>query len=92
MITEDKIIKEIKKNMGDKEMIVGTEKSIKELKKGKLKKVFITSNCPEDVEKSIRYYGKLGKAEVVKLSYANDELGTICKKPFAISVLGLKKE
>ena len=82
---------ELKKLFKSKSLIIGTERTIKSLKKGGIDKVFLSSNCPENVEKDMNYYASLGKAEVVKLQYPNDELGVICKKPFSISVLSLLK-
>ena len=82
---------ELKKLFKSKSLIIGTERTIKSLKKGGIDKVFLSSNCPENVEKDMNYYASLSKAEVVKLHYPNDELGVICKKPFSISVLSLLK-
>jgi len=39
----------------------------------------------------LKHYCKISKVKLTKLPYPNDELGTMCKKPFAISVLGLKE-
>ena len=82
---------EIKKMLKSGGLIMGTEKSLKSLKLGKVQKVLMSSNCPASVEKSISYYAGLNGAEVHKLEYPNDELGVICKKPFSISVLALVK-
>jgi large subunit ribosomal protein L30e len=82
---------EIKKMLKEKDIVIGTEKTIKNLKLGKVDKVIVTSNCPEKVQKDIEYYAGLGKAEIIKIKYPNEELGIICKKPFAISVLSMLK-
>ena len=82
---------EIKKMLKEKNLVIGTERTIKNLKLGKVDKVVVTSNCPEKVQKDIEYYAALGKAEVVKIKYPNEELGIICKKPFAISALSILK-
>ncbi len=82
---------EIKKMLKAGNMIIGTEKAIKSLKLGRVQKVMLSSNCPEQVEKDINHYAGLGGAESVKLDYPNDELSVICKKPFSISVLALLK-
>ena len=84
----DKTITEIKKLLKDKNLVIGTERTIKNLKSGKISKIFISSNCPSIVKADIEYYSKLTNAAVVKLKYPNEELGVICKKPFSISVLG----
>ena len=82
---------EIKKLIKSGTFIIGTEKSIKQLKMGKVQKVLVSSNCPASVEKSINHYAGMNGAEVHKLEYPNDELGVICKKPFSISVLSFLK-
>jgi len=87
--TVDKTIAEIKKLLKDKKLIIGTERTIKNLKLGRISKVYVSSNCPENVNDDISYYSKLANAAVLKLSYPNDELGVICKKPFSISVLSI---
>ena len=83
---------EIKKYVQQKKVIIGTERTIKALKNGKILKVFISSNCKEDTRNDLERYGKISSIEIIKLKFPNDELGTICKKPFLISVMGLKKE
>lgn len=84
-------ITEIKKALKEGKAIIGTSRTIKNLKLGKVSKVFLTSNCPDDVKKDIKYYSKLAKVEVVRLKQPNDELGALCKKPFSISVLSIAK-
>ena len=81
---------QLKKLLKSENVIIGTNRTLKNLKLGKIKKVMVASNCTEKMEKGLRHYTSLCKAEFVKLSYANDELGLICKKPFSISVLGFK--
>mgnify|MGYP001562637441 FL=1 len=82
---------EIKKMLKLGSIIIGTEKTLKNLKLGRVQKVLVSSNCPEKVEKDITYYAGLSGAEFHKLDYPNDELSVICKKPFSISVLSLLK-
>ena len=81
----------IKKNLKNKKLLFGTDNALKALKLGKLSNVFISSNTPAEVIDDLEYYGKLSDAELVKLKLPNDELGTFCKKPFAISIIGLLK-
>lgn len=82
---------EIRKSLGAKNLIIGTDRTMSKLKLGKLQKVFITLNSPGDIKDSIKYYAKMTKTEVTELDYSNDELGTLCKKSFSISVAGLLK-
>jgi ribosomal protein L30E len=84
-------IEDIKKLLKTDKLVVGTERTIKNLKKGTLSKVFLSANCSENVENDISHYAKLAKVDVAKLKLPNDELGVLCKKQFLISVLGIAK-
>ena len=83
-------ITEIKKGIKDKKVLIGTARTIKNLKLGRLQKVFLTSNCPASVKSSVEHYSKLSNCKIEQLDIPNDELGVVCKKQFSISVLGLK--
>ena len=82
---------EIKKMVKSGGVLLGTQRTIKGLRLGKIEKVLVSSNCPARVEKNISYYAGLSGAEMHKIDYPNDELGIICKKPFSISVLAVVK-
>jgi len=78
---------ELKKALKERTITFGTQETIKMLRNGKAKKVFISANCPEDTKETILRYAKLNNTEVIKLKLPNDEIGLTCKKPFSISVL-----
>ena len=82
---------EIKSLIKTKKIIIGSERTIKNLKLGKVEKVLISSNCSESMINNLTYYAKLSNTEVIKLDYTNEEIGVICKKPFSISVLSILK-
>ena len=82
---------EIKKYAEAKNILIGTEQAIKNIKKATTKKVFLSSNCPSSIKETIMRYSSIKEIEVVELNQNNNELGVICKKPFAISVLCIKE-
>ncbi len=82
---------DIKKLVKEKKVIIGTERTIKSLKLGRIDRVIMSSNCAQNTADDISYYAGLSNAETVKVSYNNDELGVICKKPFSISVISVLK-
>ncbi|MFH1642309.1 MAG: ribosomal L7Ae/L30e/S12e/Gadd45 family protein [Nanoarchaeota archaeon] len=82
---------ELKKLLKSKEIIIGTERTLKSVKLAKLSHIFLSANCPEDVIEDITHYAKLTSVKVIKLNVPNDELGVVCKKPYSISVLGIVK-
>ena len=80
---------EIKKLLKAGNVLLGTERTLKSLRLGRIEKVLLSSNVNEKAEKDINYYAGLSNTEVQKLDIPNDELGVVCKKPFSISVISL---
>lgn len=76
----------LKKALNEKTFTIGTEKTLKELKKGKVKEVFLAKNCPELLKKRIQKYSEVTKVKVTQLQETNEEVGSLCKKPFSINV------
>lgn len=77
----------LKKLLGDENLVIGTDVTLKELRNGNIKTVYLSSNCASGSEEEIRRY----PVEVVKLDVPNDEVGVICRKRFPISVISVKK-
>ena len=85
------MLNEVKKVIKEEKYVIGIEEVLKNLKSGKLTKVFLTSNCPDEFRKDIDHYSKIAGVEIIQLKQPNDELGILCKKPFSVSVLGVLK-
>ncbi|PIN81275.1 50S ribosomal protein L30 [Candidatus Woesearchaeota archaeon CG10_big_fil_rev_8_21_14_0_10_32_9] len=84
-------MEEIRKLLGSEKLILGKERTLKELRKGNLQKVFIASNLDEQTKKDLEYYQEINNFELVNSNMTNEELGTLCRKPFSIAVMGLLK-
>ncbi|MBI4158750.1 ribosomal L7Ae/L30e/S12e/Gadd45 family protein [Candidatus Woesearchaeota archaeon] len=80
-------MKELRAALKEGKIILGTELTLKNLKKGKVKLVYASSNCPKDVLNDLKHYCKIFNATLKEMKETNEELGVICKKPFSISVL-----
>lgn len=80
-------IEELRKDLKTKKPVFGAERAIKELKTGKLNKIYMASNCREDIKKDILHYSKLADVKVIELEETNEDLGVVCKRPFNISVI-----
>ena len=91
-ITVDKDLEEIKKVLKTGNFIIGADRGLKNLKLGNAEKIFLASNCKEETKEDIERLAKLCKAEIIVLNMPNDELSTLCKKPFAISMLSVVKK
>ena len=84
--------KEIRDGLKEGTIIIGTDETMKLLKSGKIKKVYLVANASDRMKDDAAYYGKLANVEVVDLDMSNEDLGVLCKKPFSISVIGVKAE
>ncbi|MFA6072728.1 MAG: ribosomal L7Ae/L30e/S12e/Gadd45 family protein [Candidatus Woesearchaeota archaeon] len=82
---------EIKKLLGSDKLIIGKDETMKALRNGKLKKVFLASNADPNLVKDIEYYKDIASLEVVTINLTNEEVGAMCRKPFFISTLGVLK-
>jgi ribosomal protein L30E len=81
---------EIKKLLGTENLLIGEDRTMKALRSGELKKVFLASNAKDSLKEDVEHYAKLSGFEVVNLKINNEDLGILCKKPFNVQVLGLK--
>ncbi len=82
---------ELKKVVGNSKLILGTDKTFAELKKGMVKKVFLAVNCGKIVKEDIEANAKSFGVEVSQLSVTSEELGVVVKKPFPVAVAALLK-
>lgn len=85
------MIAEIKKQLKEGKLVLGAGETLKGVRTGKFIKVYLAANCPSEMKEDIEHYASLSGLEVVNTGVQNDELGDICKKPFSIAVMGLKK-
>lgn len=84
-------IKEIKDIIKKGNVIFGTEQTLKAAKNGTLKTAFMASNCKEDVKEDLTKYASIGNFELINLDINNRDFGTIAKKPFSVSIIGVLK-
>ena len=84
-------VAELRKLVVNKSLVIGTKKTLKELKKGNLSMIFLTSNCAESVKENIKQYCKLSNVPFEELKEDDAEIGILCKKQFSISVMGVLK-
>ena len=81
----DKIL-EADKN---KQAVFGTNQTIKLLKNHALSEIYLSANFPADTEAVMAALAKEAKTKLNKLENTNEELGTLCKKPFKVAIIGI---
>ena len=70
--------------------VLGYKSTLKSLRQGKSKLVFISSNTLPLKKSEIEYYCMLGKVEVHHYSGDNNELGRACGKMHTVSTLSIQ--
>jgi ribosomal protein L30E len=79
---------EIRKLLGSDKLIIGTDRCMALLRDGQIQKIILASNAPANTVEDVQRYKD--EVEVIVLDVPNEELGVFCKKPFNISVLGIR--
>ena len=69
--------------------VLGYKSTMKAMRKGHLKAVFIASNTPSLVKSEITYFASLVSTNVYPYSGTNIDLGEACGKFHRIAVLGI---
>jgi ribosomal protein L30E len=82
---------DIRKLLTSKKLLIGKDEVLKSIRKSLVSKVYLASNCPNELLGDLNRYSKISGFELLDTKIPNDELGTVCKKPFAIAVLGILK-
>lgn len=75
----------------EKKVILGSNRTIKYLKLGKVKMIVIANNCPEIVKKDLEHYTKLTGVKLENFDGTAKQLGIFCGKPFSIASLAIVK-
>lgn len=83
------INREIKRTVDTGKVILGTNKSINALKTANAKMLIFTQNGPKNIKDDILYYSKIASVPVLEFGGTSLELGTVCGKPFLVSVMAV---
>ncbi len=71
------------------QVIVGSRKTLKYVKLGRVKVVVAASNLPENLKSDLEYYAKLSQIPIVTFPGTNRDLGTAIGKPFSVAMVGI---
>ena len=63
---------------------IGTDMTVKKLKKWEVKIVFLANNCPQDIKDQVTGYTGV---DIVELKEDSRDLALLCKKQFFVNVI-----
>lgn len=72
--------------------VIGAERTLKLLREGKIKKIFLAANTANELKEDMKRYSAMVQVPIMELKLSNEQLGTLCKKQFSISVIGVRSE
>jgi large subunit ribosomal protein L30e len=84
----EKLKRKIREAIDANLVILGYKRTVKAIKRGELESVILPQNCP--FKKDIVYYSRLAKVKILKFSGNTLELGELCRRPFSVSVVGIR--
>ena len=84
-------LNEIKKLLDTNRLVIGAERTLKLLRANKAAKVWLSSSVEAETLSDIKRLAQLNNVEVIELQHSNNELGELCRKPFAVSVISTAK-
>ncbi|HIH35868.1 MAG TPA: 50S ribosomal protein L30e [Methanosphaera sp.] len=72
-------------------VILGSNKSIQAIKLGNGELVVMAANAPKNLKEDVEVYSKLSEIPVHIFDGSSVDLGSICGKPFTVSVLVIQE-
>jgi len=85
-------IEELKKIAEQNKIIFGSSEIVRKIKQGKIQKVFLASNVPQEIEEDIEHNAAISKTDIEKITIPNYELGMVFKRAHPVVAMGLLKE
>ncbi len=86
------MLEDLKNALKENKVILGSKRTIKYLKLGKVRMIVISNNCPENVKKDLEHYTKLTGIGLENFDGTAKQLGIVCGKPFSIATLAILSE
>ena len=78
----------LKKSLKADKLVYGFRNTILGLKNGKVIKVFLAKNCPQEFKDKLKNYN----IEIIELNEPNKEISLICKKKFSVNIVSAVKK
>lgn len=82
---------EIRKLLEAGKLVIGYKEVEAGVAGGTVSRVIVAANAPASDADAMVDYGEMAGIEVERHTARNDQLGTICRKPFPVAFLAVKK-
>jgi len=72
-------------------VVLGTKRTLRQIKHGKTKLVIISANCPKEIREEVLYYGKISNIPVYTYPGTSWDLGTVCGRPHMVACMAVEQ-
>jgi large subunit ribosomal protein L30e len=72
-------------------VVLGTKRTLRQVKQGKTQLVIIAANCPKEIQEEVIYYGKLSEIPVYTYQGTSWDLGSVCGRPHMVACLAVEQ-
>lgn len=86
------IDKELRRAVDTGKVVFGTEQVLKDLRDRKAKLILVASNAPALEKRKLEAFAKETEIQVIQSWFTNNQLGSLCGKPFGIAALSVRDE
>jgi large subunit ribosomal protein L30e len=80
-------VAKLREALRTQQLIYGTRQTLRNLKRGKTKVIFLSQDCNPATKDTISYYSTLRKVQIIQIEQGGREIAQLCKKNFPVSVL-----
>ena len=80
-------MEQLKKALKEEKCTFGLNETMKKIRWGKAKTVFLAHDCNAKVKEKILQYKKIENIQVIELEINGAEIGALSKKQFSISIV-----
>jgi len=72
-------------------VLYGANSALENAKMGKVRLIIRAASCPEKCSRELEYYCRLSNIPLIVYNGTGKDLGVVCGKPYAISVLAVRE-
>ena len=90
-MSSEEVMPNIKDLLDTGKIIIGSERTLKMARNGKVKEIYLARNTPEYLKKEVKIIGKALNIKIVELEENSKQIGTKLGKPFTILMFSVLK-
>lgn len=83
------IEREIRLAVDTGKVTIGHRETLRAVKNKEVKLVVVANNCPKELKEDLVYYARVMDVPFFEFEGTSLELGSVCGKPYVISMLGI---